>query len=286
MLRLEMGGTLDGHGAADMDIGCLDLALAKAERGEKLKARVGKLVRRNAETCNDLLAQSPFVEDKLNVEGSRQRLLDLLNCLGREALLLEGHRIDGGGLFEAGMTDRIDNDVLDLAGGVAQHPQRFWHGAIDNLEIAAAGELFELDQREIRLNAGGVAIHYEADGAGRRDHRDLRIAKAVLLAKRQRTIPGASGMLDQVLIRRALVIERDRRRGNSLIPGTLAMRCATMIANDPQHVLAVLLVRGKGAKLGRHFRRSRVAYAGKYRRERARDLAARVGIVRNAGGHQ
>src|SRR5262249_4584599 len=149
-------------------------------------------------------------------------------------LLLEGHRIDGGSLFEAAVTDRIDDDVLDLAGGVAQHPQRFRNGAIDNLEIAAAGELFELDQREIRLNAGGVAIHYEADGAGRRDHRDLRIAKAVLLAERKCAFPGASGMLDQALIRRGLVIERNRRRGNSLITGTLAMRCATMIANDPQ----------------------------------------------------
>src|SRR5258708_37473641 len=41
---------------------------------------------------------------------------------------------------------------------------------------AAAGKLLEFHQRKVRLDAGGVAIHDEANGAGWRHHRGLRIA--------------------------------------------------------------------------------------------------------------
>jgi hypothetical protein len=43
--------------------------------------------------------------------------------------------------------------------------------------------------REVRLEAGGVAIHDQADRAGRRDHRGLRIAIAVQHAERDGLIP-------------------------------------------------------------------------------------------------
>ncbi len=83
------------------------------------------------------------------------------------------------------------------ATAVAEHAQRFRHRAVDDLEVAAAGELLELDQREVGLDAGGVAVHHEADGAGRRDHGRLRVAEAVLGAERQRAVPGALGVLDR-----------------------------------------------------------------------------------------
>ena len=35
---------------------------------------------------------------------------------------------------------------------------------VDDLEVAAAGQFLELDQGEVRLDAGGVAIHDQADG--------------------------------------------------------------------------------------------------------------------------
>ena len=37
---------------------------------------------------------------------------------------------------------------------------------IDDLEQAAADELFVFDQRNIGLDPGGVAVHHKGDGAG------------------------------------------------------------------------------------------------------------------------
>ena len=87
--------------------------------------------------------------------------------------------IDRRRLAERAVADRIGIDLGDVAFAVAEHAQRFRHGAVDDLEVAAAGELLELHQREIGLDAGGVAVHHEADGAGRRHHARLRIAVAV-----------------------------------------------------------------------------------------------------------
>ena len=42
---------------------------------------------------------------------------------------------------------------------------------VDDLHGAAADELLELDQREVRLHAGRVAVHHEADRPGRGEHR-------------------------------------------------------------------------------------------------------------------
>src|ERR1700731_5450311 len=146
------------------------------------------------------------------------------------------------------MADRISLDLGYLRWRIAEHPQRFRDRAVDNLEIAAARELLEFDQRKVGLDAGGIAIHDQADGAGRGDHRDLRIAIAVLLAQRKRAVPGALGMLDHACVRTGLVVERNRRRGNPLKAGALAMRRAAVIADDAQHVLAILLEPGEPTK--------------------------------------
>ena len=66
-------------------------------------------------------------------------------------------------------------------GVVAEALQRFGHGAIDDLQHAAAREEFVFHQRDVGFDAGRVAIHEERDGAGRGEHGDLRIAVAVLL---------------------------------------------------------------------------------------------------------
>ena len=111
--------------------------------------------------------------------------------------------VDARRVRERAVTDRIDLDLGDLGFAVAERAERFGHGAVDDLEVTAAGELLELHQREVRLDAGGVAIHHEADRAGRRDHGRLRVAIAVLFAERERAIPGALGVLDQRLVRAA-----------------------------------------------------------------------------------
>ena len=88
------------------------------------------------------------------------------------------------------MADGVGFDLRDLALAIAERAQRCGDRAVDDLEVAAAGELLELHQREVGLDAGGVAIHDQADRAGRRDHRGLGVAIAVLLAELERRIPG------------------------------------------------------------------------------------------------
>ena len=106
-----------------------------------------------------------------------------------EALGAQRRGVDAGRLAERGVADGVGHDLGDLRLAVAERAQRLGHGAVDDLEIAAAGELLELHQREVGLDAGGVAIHHQADGAGRRDDRDLRVAIAVPLAERRARRP-------------------------------------------------------------------------------------------------
>src|ERR671928_190485 len=48
---------------------------------------------------------------------------------------------------------------------------------------AAADQALRLDEREVRLDPGRVAVHHEADRPGRREHRGLRVPEAVHLAE-------------------------------------------------------------------------------------------------------
>src|SRR5687768_18333347 len=57
-------------------------------------------------------------------------------------------------VLQRAAADRVGDHVVDLRPRVAERLQRLRHGAVDDLEIAAAGELLELHQREVRLDAG------------------------------------------------------------------------------------------------------------------------------------
>ena len=138
--------------------------------------------------------------------------------------------------------------------------------------MPAADELLVLDERDVRLDAGGVAIHHEADGAGRREHGGLRVAVAVLLAELDALVPDVLGVLEQILghVRAVDVLER-----------------RAVLAHDAQHRLAVLLVAGeRPAVVARHARRLRVGRAVHDGRDRRRVVAAGVAVVRQAARHQ
>ena len=87
-----------------------------------------------------------------------------------------GRAFDGAGGVDVG------DDGLDVGVGVAELEERAGDGVVDDLDHAAADELLVLDEGEVGLDAGGVAVHHEADGAGGREDGDLRVAIAVLLA--------------------------------------------------------------------------------------------------------
>ena len=72
---------------------------------------------------------------------------------------LQARRVDDVTVLGDELDDRLD--LLLLVAQLAQRPR---DRLVHDLHRTAADELLELDQREVRLDAGGVAVHHEADG--------------------------------------------------------------------------------------------------------------------------
>ena len=157
------------------------------------------------------------------------------------------------------------------AGRVAQLDERLRHGVVDDLDDAAAHQLLVLDQRQVGLDAGGVAIHHEADGAGGRDHRHLRVAVAVAAA-------GFVGVVPALL--RALV----ERRGN-----VVAVDAAHRVAMHADHFQERLLVRRVAGERPDGFgdaRTGQIRLPAHHGGDGAGVVAALVAVVGNAHRHQ
>ena len=120
----------------------------------------------------------------------------------REMLVLHPRRA-----FDGARGIDIGDDLIHLLGRITQLDERLRNRVIHDADHAAAHQLLELHQCEIGLDAGGVAIHHEADGAGRSDHRGLRVAETGLFAERVGIVPDLLGGLIQSLWH-ALIIER------------------------------------------------------------------------------
>ena len=125
--------------------------------------------------------------------------------------------VDAGCIRQCAIAHGVLDDALDLRFGIAERVERGRYRTVDDLEVTAACQLLELDQREVRLDAGGVAIHHQADCAGRRDNGGLGIAVAVLGAKLDRPVPGCNCMVKQLLVRAVGMIKRHRVDGQLLI---------------------------------------------------------------------
>ena len=92
----------------------------------------------------------------------------------------------------------VGDDLVDLLGPVAQLAQSPRDGLVDDRHGAAAHQLLGLHQPEVGLDAGGVAVHQQADGAGRRQHRGLGVAHAVLLGQLDGGVPRLLGRRQQL----------------------------------------------------------------------------------------
>ena len=169
------------------------------------------------------------------------------------------------------LVDVLD-DVVDLRARVAQPLERHGDRLVDDLHHPAADELLVLDQRDVRLDAGGVAVHHEADGAGRRQHGGLRVAVAEVLAELHRIVPGLLGGVVEI--------------GGDVLRVDVLDRVA-VLAHDAEERLAVLVVAGeRAAVIARDARRLRVGLAGHHRGDGAGEVAARVAVVGQAARHQ
>jgi hypothetical protein len=65
------------------------------------------------------------------------------------------------------------HDGIDLLVGVAQPAQRPGHRLVDDEHRAATDELLGLREREVGLDAGGVAIERQGNSPSRRENRRL-----------------------------------------------------------------------------------------------------------------
>ncbi len=180
----KMRRTLQGHRPAAPGVGGVDLGAAEAERRQQIESRIIQRARRDAEPLGaEILAEGPFVEGEFDVEGGGECGLGGGERAVVEPLRAQALVVDRRSSGEGAVAQRIALDRGDLGGVVAECGERLRHRAVDDLEIAAAGQLLEFDQREIGLDPGGVAIHDESDRAGRCDHRRLGVAEAVLFAE-------------------------------------------------------------------------------------------------------
>ena len=288
MLRLQIGRAFQGHGAADIEIGGIHIGLGETQRLQHVEISCVHLGRIELQhVAAELFAQGPFVEDEADVEGRFQRRLDLPDLLLAEALGPQGVQVEPAGeALQRAIAHRIGHDGVGFDVGIAQAGQRFGDATVDDLEIAAARQGLEFHQREIRLHAGGVAIHHQADGAGGRDHGGLGIAETELLAHRQGVVPGAAGGEREILLLDRGKVQRHRRGRKPLVSGIFAMGGAGMIAHHPQHRLLIGGIFREGPQFAGQFRAGGIGDTRHDRRNGAGDGAAFAAVISDARRHQ
>ena len=287
MLVLQPRGTFQGHGPAGEGVGHLDLAAVEADLAQQVEAGVGMLGLGDAQHVGaEIGAERPPVEHEADVEGGAERGLDLFDLGRAETGLDQPVEIDPGRAGERAVADRVVDDAADGIVVISQRCQSLGHRAVDDLEVAAAGQLLELHQREVGLDAGGVAVHHQADGAGGRDDAGLGVAVAVLLAQLKRTIPRGPGALHEVRVRAVRGVQRHREGRKFLVARGLRVGRPAVVADDPQHVLGIGLIAGEDTQLGGHLGRSGVSDTGQDGAERTAQRPALIRVIAMAEHHQ
>src|SRR5512132_2567930 len=198
MLGVQPWRAFERHGAASIFVGSLDLALAEANLRQEIEIGLVDTLRLEAKGAGEeVLSERPLVEDEFDVKGRRNRFFDCRDLLSRETFGGERLVVDARRAGERAVAHRIFYDAGDRLLGIAELAQSRRHHAIDDLEIATASELLELHQSEVGLDAGGVAVHDEADRSGRRNHSRLGITETVFASKLDRLLPRVHGVRQQ-----------------------------------------------------------------------------------------
>ena len=263
VLILEVGRALHGHGAAE----------AEQEGLHLLGAEVP--------------LQAIHIDGIGGVEGGGELLLHQGDLLVGPAVALEHAAGDAGGLVgDLQPAHHMPLDLLDLLRAVAQPGQGLGDGAVHQLEVAAAGQLLELHQGEVGLDAGGVAVHEQADGARGRQHGHLGVAEPPLLAVGERRVPALAGGLDDA-VGHAGAMQALGPDGELLVlRGRGVVGGAAVVADDPQHVVGVALVAGEGAQLTGHLGAGGVGIAREDGRQGRAPLGALDAVVGDAHAHE
>ena len=166
----------------------------------------------------------------------------------------------------------VSDDLVDLLGVVAEATQRPRDGLVDDHHRAAADELLHLAQAEVGLDAGGVAVHHQADGARGRQHAGLAVAHAVLLTVAHGGLPRGLAGGDEV--------------GRHTVGALDLVRRVAVHAQHVQHVALVLGEPGERPHPAGSAGAGGVAVTGEQRREGTGPGATLDRVVGQAQGHQ
>ena len=164
----------------------------------------------------------------------------------------------------------VSDNFLRLSFGIAKRLQCQRNRLIDDLHHAAASELLVLDQSNVRLDAGRVAVHHESDGSGRSQYGRLSIAIAVSASGLKTLVPHLTGCCSEIL---------RTFRVDLVCSGTVHF-------HDFEHRLFVLPIPGEGTKIAGDLAGSTIAFATQKSRQSTTDALPRFAVIRNSHRHQ
>ena len=286
MFGLKMGSTFDRHPAANRHIGFLCLLSGESQRRKQIEIRTHGLRVGKTKPFHGFLAERPFVESEPKLKYLRQVSFDHGDIGIHETLRLKTGAVYMGRTFQAECPHDVPHDFGDLIRGITQRIKSRLDGLIGDLHVSAAGQFLELHQREVRLDAGGVAIHQESDGSGRSDHRHLGVAVAGFLSHLQRPVPGFFGRAEQIW-RTNRRVQADGFDAEILVFGFGCAVCRQAVISDhPQHVFAVPVEALERTERLGHFGRSAVSVSGHYRGECAGDGPPQLAVIRDPHLHE
>ena len=269
VMLFEVRRTFQRHRSANMVIAGVNLGFGEAQVAQQIKRRVGQLLGRDPQAAlAEILAQGPLVEHKADIKSGGQCGLDLLNLTRTEAVADQRGVVDRRRLADRAMADRISHHFRNLGTGITQAFQGRRNRLVDDLEIAATGQFFELDQRKVRLNPCGIAIHHQTDGAGGRNDRGLGVAEAMRLPQSQSLIPSRFRQGNQRLVRAVAMIQRDRIDVQPLISASSVSR-RPVVADHPQHRGRVAGIARESPQFPRHLGRGCIGNPGHQGGQRA-----------------
>ena len=287
VLFLEVRRAFQRHGSADVIVGGVDLGARVAEVAQQVETGIVELGRGDTEgLLAEILPKGPLVEHETDVEGRSQRGVDLVQLALTKAVTDQRRVVDPRRIADGAVADRVGDDLFDLGRAIAEVFQGGGDRAVDDLEITAARELLELDQRKVRLDPRGVAIHDQTDRSGWRDDGGLGVAIAVQFTKAQCLVPAGFRQFDQRAVGAVGVIQRDGWDRQRLIGDLIGIGGGAVVADDAQHMLGVALISREGPEFAGHLGRGRIGDARHDCGERTGQCPALIAVIAIAHVHQ
>src|SRR5690625_1264844 len=190
-----------------------------------------------------MLAQCPVVERELDIDTSRKSFLQRIQFLFSKAFLTQRFTVDIRTSVQRGMAFCISYNLRDFILRITQIAKSQRYSLVDDFEVSATCEFFNLHQGKIGLNSCCITIHHQSDGSGGSYTGNLCISVTVALAQFNSGI-GFLSCSPQQIFGADLFINTHRLDGQAFI---LFIRSVvsrpSVVSKNPKHVLLVSFIR-------------------------------------------